>query len=547
MHSSGCGLPLRFGVQPALAVGAFLGAPWYVVEMLRLLVVFVVLVGSVAAQPSRSDLRQEAEERVASRAKLVQEITDSLFSFAELGYQEHRTADYLTGILEDHGFRIERGVSGMPSAFVAEWGSGEPVIGFMADVDGLPETSQKPGVAFHDPLIEGGPGHGEGHNAGQAVQVAAALSVKEVLEKHGMPGTIRIYPGIAEELLGSRTYMTRDGLFADLDAMLSCHVGRDFSTNWGLRGLALVSTQFTFHGTSAHGAGSPWKGRSALDAVELMNIGWNFRREHLRLEQRSHYSIPHGGNQPNVVPSEATVWYFFRETDYPHVKELHALGQTMAKAAAMMTGTTVTERVIGAAWDGHFNKPLAEVSAANIARVGMPEWSADDQALAKAVQKMLGADETGLATAVEELKGPATYNAGSDDIAEVSWKVPTINLRYPSNIPGAIGHHWSSGIAMATPIAHKGALAGAKAQAMTAVELFADPALLEAAWAYFGEQTKEIQWESLIPEETAPPAHFNADKMERYSEELRKLEYDPSRYSSYMEQLGISYPTLAEE
>lgn len=519
--------------------------------MQRLIVLSITLlvglVPLVAQQPTREALRQEAGERASAQSKLVQTITDSIFSFSELGYQEFETARYVTDILRDNGFRITEGVAGMPTAFVAEWGEGSPVIGLMADIDGLPETSQKPGVAYHDPLIDGGPGHGEGHNAGQAVNVTAALVVKTLLERYDMPGTIRVYPGIAEELLGSRTYMTRDGLFKDLDIMLSCHVGRDFSTSWGRRGLALVSTQFSFHGTSAHGAGSPWRGRSALDAVELMNIGWNFRREHLRLQQRSHYVIPHGGDQPNVVPPEATVWYFFRETDHQNVMELHALGQKMATAAAMMTDTEMTERVIGAAWQGHFNKPLAELLQANIERVGMPDWSEDDQTLARAVQRELDGEETGLTTEVKELSGPAETSSGSDDIAEVSWSLPTINLRYPSNIPGATGHHWSSAIAMATPIAHKGATVGAAAQAMTMIELFADPSLVEQARGYFREQTKDVQWESLIPADSAPPVHFNRDKMERYKSELDELRYDPSQYDTYLEQLGIEYPTLRSD
>lgn len=268
-----------------------------------------------AQRPGREQLKNQAMEGVEARRKLVQEITDSLFSFSELGYHEFESAKYVTDLLEKDGFRVKLGIAGMPTAFVAEWGSGKPVIGFMADIDGLPETSQTPGVAYHRPLIEGGPGHGEGHNGGQAVNVTAALAVKELLEKHNMQGTIRVYPGIAEELLGSRTYMAREGLFNDLDVMLCAHVSTRFSTNYGIRGLALVSTQYTFRGRSAHGAGSPWMGRSALDAVELMNTGWNYRREHLRLEQRSHYVITHGGDQPNVVPPVATVWYFFRELD----------------------------------------------------------------------------------------------------------------------------------------------------------------------------------------------------------------------------------------
>jgi aminobenzoyl-glutamate utilization protein B len=508
------------------------------------LIPFLSVIAAFAQTPSRGQLKQEAQEVVGTRQKQVQEITDMLFSLSELGYQEVESANYLTGLLEKDGFRITRGVAGMPTAFVAEWGSGKPVIGLMADIDGLPETSQKPGVAYHDPLIEGGPGHGEGHNAGQAVNVTAAMVVRRMLEKYKLQGTIRVYPGIAEELLGSRTYMAREGLFQDLDIMLSCHVSNDFSTNWGVRGLALVSTQYTFHGRTAHSAGSPWMGRSALDAVELMDVGWNFRREHLRTQQRSHYVITHGGNQPNVVPSEATVWYFFRELDFAHVKELHELGTKIANGAAMMTDTTVSQRVLGAAWEGHFNKPLAELLHANIEAVGMPEWSEADMTLAKALQKELGNEPKGLRTEIAELEGPSEASSGSDDIAEVSWNLPTVNLRYPANIPNLIGHHWSSAIAMATPIAHKGALAGAKAQAMTAIELFADPGLVEKAWEYFREQTKDTKWESLIPADVAPPVYLNKEKMERYGPELKKLRYDPSKYNTYLEQLGIQYPTV---
>ncbi len=509
----------------------------------RFLVVLLLAASAIAQRPTTEVLKQETEERVGARAKLVQEVTDSLFSFSELGYQEFESAKYITGILRENGFRIQQGAAGLPSAFVAEWGSGKPVIGLMADVDGLPETSQKPGVAYHAPLIEGGPGHGEGHNAGQAVNVTAALVVKTLLEKYQMKGTIRVYPGIAEELLGSRTYMTRDGLFKDLDIMLSSHVANNFSTVWGVRGLALVSTQYSFHGVSAHGAGSPWKGRSALDAVELMNVGWNYRREHLPVQQRSHYVISHGGDQPNVVPPEATVWYFFRERDHQLVKELHELGTQIARGAAMMTDTTMTERVIGAAWEAHYNKPLAELLHANISAVGMPEWSEADVRLAKAAQATLGSEQIGLRTEVSKLESTSTAS-GSDDIAEVSWSLPTVNLRYPANIPNLVGHHWSSAIAMATPIAHKGALAGAKAQAMTAIELFADPSLVEKAKGYFREQTKDVTWQSLIPKESPPPVHFNRDKMERYKEQLEKLRYDPSKYSTYLEQLGIEYPTI---
>ena len=482
---------------------------------------------------------------IEARRTFTQQMVDMIFSFAELGYEEKNTADYVTGLLQKEGFTVTRGAAGMPTAFVASWGSGKPVIGFMADIDGLPETSQKPGVAWHDPLIPNGPGHGEGHNAGQAVNVTAAIAVKQLMQKNGITGTIRVYPGIAEELLGSRTYMVNAGMFKDLDVMLSSHIASDFTTMWGASGSGLVSTQYTFNGRSAHAAGSPWAGRSALDAVELMDIGWNFRREHLRPEQRSHYVITRGGDQPNVVPPVATVWYYFREWDYDKIRDLHQLGTKMAQAAAMMTDTTVSEQVLGAAWPGHFNKPIAEALHANIKRVGIPEWSEADQQFARAAQATMQAKTDGLKTEVPELKEAAPFTGGgSDDIAEVSWNLPTVVLRYPGNIPGMVGHHWSSGMSMATPIAHKGATAGAKAYAMTAIDILLQPELLTAAKAYFAEQTKTVKWQSLIPADAKPPITINTEKMNRFRPELEKLRYNPAKYKTYMEQLGIEYPTL---
>ncbi|HEX7048570.1 MAG TPA: amidohydrolase [Longimicrobiales bacterium] len=507
--------------------------------------------GPLRAQeyPPLSRLKDEVAAEVASMQELSQEIVDMVFSFSELGFQEYWTADYITGILEREGFRIERGCAGMPTCYVASWGSGGPVIGIMGDIDGLPETSQKPGVPYHAPLIPGGPGHGEGHNSTPAVDVVAAIATKRILEKYDIPGEIRVIPGVAEELVASRTYMVMAGMFEDMDAMLSTHVSNRFSTTYGISGSGLVSTVYTFHGQSAHSAGSPWAGRSALDAVELMNVGWNYRREHLRLQQRSHYVISSGGNQPNVVPSEATVWYYFRELDYPRIKELHELGTTMARAAAMMTGTTFEERILGSAWPQTYNKPMAERMHANIVAVGMPDWSEADVALAKAAQRALGADTIGLRTEVPATLREADQGmgGGSDDIAEVSWNVPTVRLRYPANIPGMTGHHWSSAIAMATPIAHKGANYGSRVIAMTAIELFADPAFLAEAKRYFREvQTGDMHWVSLIPEGTPPPTHLNKEKMAEFRPLLEKLRYDPSRYGTYLEQLGIPYPPVRE-
>jgi len=513
--------------------------------------ILVLTLPRVARAQDLEGLQEEVLAEVSSPElqKLTQVMVDKLFSFSELGFQEFWTLDFVTSVLENEGFTVEQGCAGMPTCYVGSWGSGKPVIGFMGDIDALPETSQRPGVPYHDPMIEGGPGHGEGHNSAAAVDIVAAIATKRVMERHGIPGTLKVIPGVAEELVASRNYMVTAGLFEDMDVMLSTHISSRMSTGYGISGSGLVSTQFTFHGTSAHSAGSPWSGRSALDAAELMDVGWNFRREHLRLQQRSHSIISHGGNQPNVVPSEATVWYYFRELDYPRIKELHEIGQTMAEAAAMMTGTTVDERVLGAAWPSNMSKPLAEVMHAAIQKVGMPEWSEDDQALAKAAQAMMGSDTTGLVTEVPDSLREADQGmgGGSDDIAEVSWNVPTIRLRYSGNIPGMTGHHWSSGIAMATPIAHKGANYGSRVIAMTAITVAVDDALVEEAWRYHREvTTKDYTWESLIPEGTEPPIHLNAEKMERYRPLLEPYIFDETRFDTYLEQLGVTYPTLTQ-
>ena len=379
--------------------------------------------------------------------------------------------------------------------------------------------------------------------------MTAALVLKKLMEKNNIPGTIKLFPGVAEELLAAKAYYVRAGLFRDVDIVLGSHVDEEFATNYGQPDFTpqgLVSVQYFFHGKAAHAATAPWDGRSALDAVELMDAGWNFRREHLRLQQRSHYVIINGGDQPNVVPSDAAVWYYFRELDYSHIKELHDLGDTLARAAAMMTGTTVTQRLVGSAWPPHFNKVVAETEQQNIEKVDMPEWSEDDQTLAKALQKEIGAKEAGLKLKVTPLAPPKPpTGGGSDDIGDISWNLPTVYLRYPANIPNLPGHSWANAVAMATPIAHKGSTAGAKVQAMTALDFLLTSALVRQAWEYFREvQTREVKYTPLIGPADQPAIDLNKEKMEKFVPELRKYYYDPSRFKTYLEQLGIRYPTV---
>ena len=500
--------------------------------------------------PRVEELKREAAADVESMRVMTQQMVDQVFSFAELGFQEFDTSNYLTGILEKNGFKLERGYAGIPTAWTATWGSGKPVIAIGSDIDDIPQASQKPGVAYKDPIIEGAPGHGEGHNSGVPLNITAALAVKKIMEREHLAGTLKLWPGVAEELVGAKMYFIRAGMFRDVDVNLFAHVGSSLGVSWGAGfGTGLQSIEYTFKGESAHAAAQPWRGRSALDAVELMDVAWNFRREHLRLQQRSHYVIPNGGDQPNVVPQNASVWYYFREIDYPHIKELREIGDKIARAAAMMTDTDVTSQILGAAWPQHMNKTVAETMYANIVTVGLPEWDEADVTLAKGIQRELKQPQIGLATEIGQLRGgldPEQNMGGpSDDIGDVSWNVPTVTLSYPANIPNLPGHNWANAIAMATPIAHKGVTAGAKVQAMTIIDLLMRPELVQQAWEYFRNvQTKDQKYVPFITDKDQPALWLNQKIVDQYRSEMKKYYFDPTKYKTYLEQLGIKYPTV---
>ncbi|MBD2699067.1 amidohydrolase [Spirosoma sp. BT702] len=543
--------------------------------MKRLLLLFLLLPTFCLAQSKKSSkqagssdridkLKAEAVAAVEANSKMAQQINDMLFSFSELGFQEEESFKYLTELLEKEGFKVQKGIANIPTAWIATWGSGKPLIAIGSDIDCIPKASQKPGVAYKDPIVEGAPGHGEGHNSGQALNIVAVLAVKKLMEREKIPGTLMLWPGVAEELVGTKAFYVRDGYFKDVDACIFTHVGNNLGVSWGDNGNnGLVSVKFNFEGQAAHAAGAPWRGRSALDAVELMNIGWNFRREHLELTQRSHYVIPDGGDQPNVVPSKAAVWYYFRERTYPKIKKLFETGVKIAEGAAMMTDTKFTYEILGSAWPVHTNKVIAAAAYDNIKKVGLPTWSEEDQLLARASQIELVAPKIdGLATKLDSMGMPTSsapvvmmggqamtpMGGGSDDIADISWSLPTIVLRYPSNIPGLPGHHWANAISMATPIAHKGVVYGAKAEAMTLLDLLMKPEIIKEAWTYYkDEQTKDIKYEPLISPKEQPAIYLNKKIMAEFKPKLEKFYYDPSKNKTYLEQLGITYPTLRDD
>src|SRR5271163_3426611 len=372
------------------------------------------------APDKEASIKADLTGQIDGMKKQAQVMVDSVFSFGELGMQEFETSKYLTGILEKEGFKIERNYAGIPTAWVASWGSGKPVISLGSDIDDIPQASQKPGVGWHDPMIEGAPGHGEGHNSGVPLNIVAAIAVKKIMEREHLKGTIRLWPGVAEEEVAAKAYFVKAGMFKDVDICLFTHVAANFGVSWGgAQGNGLVSVEYLFKGESAHAAGAPWRGKSALDAVELMDVGWNFRREHLRLATRLHYVITNGGDQPNVVPPTAAVWYYYREADYEHIMDLWRIAENMAKGATLMTDTTYTERLLGSAWPGYFNKPIAEAMYENIKKVGLPVWSEADQTLAKAVQHEMKVKESGLPLKVSELRAPRPEPAEGEPGAEI--------------------------------------------------------------------------------------------------------------------------------
>lgn len=494
------------------------------------------------------EMKAAAVAGVDARAKMVQQMIDQVFSYAEPGFQEFRTSEYLTGILEKNGFKITRGVAGIPTAWTATWGEGGPLIALGSDIDNLLGLSQYPGIPDIKPMVDGAPGHGEGHNSGLPMMIVAALSAKDVMEKNHIPGRIMLWPGVAEELLATKAYYVRAGMFNGVDASIFAHVSKDFSTGWGSGGNnGMVSVEYTFHGKTAHAAGQPWDGLSALDGVEIMDMAWNMRREHLPLTQRSHYVISNGGGQPNIVPGVASVWYYFREQNFDSIRSLYELGNTISQAAAMASGTTVEHHVLGYAAPNYSNKPLAEAAYANIQAVGMPKWSADDQAFAKSVQVAQKFKLTPLATEVAPLSTPdsrgVSMGGGSDDIGDVMWTVPTITIRYPSNIPGAIGHNVTSAMAMATPIAHKGAEVGAKAVAMTILDLVTTPKIIADAKDYFQNvQLKDQKYDPVLTKDDKPAIWLNEDIMAKMRPKMVPYYFDQKKYKTYLEQLGVDYP-----
>jgi len=418
--------------------------------------------------------------------------------------------------------RIEMGGGEMPTALWARWGTGKPVVLIATEVDALPQGSQTPGVIERKPLVEGAPGHMEGHNTMGGVAVGAAIAVKRAMEQYGVVGSVAISLGPAEEQLMSRPYLVRAGQYRDVGAAIIVHIAPGMSTGYGLMNYALIGAKFTFTGKTAHASSNPWDGKDAVDAVVLMDIGFDKLREHLRPTYRAHRAITMGGTQPNIIADKGQIWWFVRDATGPAAKETYDKLVNIANGAALMAGTAVEIQPFGAAWPQLGNKAIGEAIQKHIESVGMPKWSEEEVRFAKELQKSVGAKEVGLDTKAPPLR-EGTRTTASNDNGDITWNVPTGLLYFPSSVRGVLFHHWKAGITPTSSIAHKGMAAGAKVLAVSILDLMTSPELLERAKMRFAEDTKETKYFSLLPPNAQPPLDLNREMMGKYRAEMGKF------------------------
>jgi aminobenzoyl-glutamate utilization protein B len=449
-------------------------------------------------------------------------LGDKIFYFGELGMQEHETARLMTRVLEEAGFRVERGISGFPTGFCASYGSGGPVVALISEYDSIPDNSQRAGVLQQEPIVEGAPGHCEGHNLNASVLVGAALAAKAAMDAFGLAGTLKVFGGPAEEQLVSRPYFVRDGWFDGVDVVFHDHVSSDFSTGYGVSQNALISATFHFHGETAHAGVAPWKGRDALDAVVLMDMGVAQYREHMLPTMMAQRVITKGGDQPNVIPRHAAAWWYFRDVSAAGAEQLFRRVSKIAEGAALMSDTQLEIEVMSAVWPFRGNRTLADLLQASMTRVGMPAWTPEEETFAKDLQRALGLPEVGLTREVKPMTGPAVQRSSANDIGDISWKAPMAKLYFPANVPGATAHHWGAGVVLAHRIGHKGAEAGATALAFATLECFRNPAIVEEAKRTFAEEVAGVQYRSLLPPGQKPPVTLNHDLMERFRPQMAK-------------------------
>lgn len=471
---------------------------------------------AASCRPSQADdfpkfrpAQLHAIEKLREIEPQLKTVNKAIWEFAEVGLEEKRSSALLIEQLKAAGFDVQTGVANMPTAFVASYGSGKPIIGILAEYDALPNLSQQV-APDRVAVTDGAPGHGCGHSGLGTAALGAAIAVKTAMEKHKLPGTIRLYGTPAEETLIGKVYMQLDGQFQDLDACLHWHPA-SVNNVWVMSSKAAVSVKFSFAGTTAHASGSPSSGRSALDAVELMNVGVNFMREHIKEDARIHYVITDGGGAPNVVPAKAESWYYVRANDHRDVEKYFEWVCDIAEGAAKMTRTKVKIHIDTDCHEIIGNRPLAELLQRNLEQIGVPKFTDEEKTFARKVQQSLIDEfDSKFPQAIDESIQPLSFvdepNKGSTDVGDISWHVPTCGLRVACFAADTPGHSWQNVACIGSTIGEKGTITAAKVLAVSALDLLEKSDVLAAALADFQKRMESRKYTTLIPQGQRAPA-----------------------------------------
>jgi aminobenzoyl-glutamate utilization protein B len=466
---------------------------------------FAALAADISAAHS------EVIQLVETNAPTYRDVSRKVWEFAEMGYQEKKSSALLQETLAAAGFDVKAGVAEIPTAFVASWGQGKPVIGILGEFDSLPGLSQD-AVPERKPLTAGAPGHGCGHNLLGAGGALAAVSIKDYLAAHHLPGTVRYYGTPAEEGGSGKVYMVRAGLFNDVDAVLHWHPGDSNTVTTGAGMLAVITAKFEFHGLASHAAAAPEKGRSALDGLMLMANAVEFLREHVPSATRMHYIVTKGGAAPNIVPDDAELFLYAR---HPSMTVLSGIWERILKCAngaAMATETTVECRIVSSDANIVNNAPLGERVYRNFTEIGGLTYTPAEQTFAEKLFALLPTGTTAK-LGTERLVQPLDRERGegggaSTDVGDVSWNVPTIGITAATWVPGTPAHTWYATAASGMAIGQDGMVLAAKVLAVTAQDLFTDPALLAAAKADFAKRMEGVRYGSKIPVGQKPPLDY---------------------------------------
>jgi len=459
----------------------------------------------IKVKPAKlTSVKKDAFSWLDTHVLELSEINEKIWRFAEVAIEEYQSSELLASFIEKNGFEVTRGVAGMPTAFVAVYGSGEPVIGILAEYDALPSLSQDT-VPYKKPLQKGSPGHGCGHNVFGVASTAAAVAVKHVMERKNLQGTIKLFGCPAEETVIGKVFMARDGVFDGLSSCIQWHPSTYNQVSIGSSN-ALNQIEVEFFGRTAHAAGDPWHGRSALDAIELTNIGLNYLREHLKPTARIHYVITNGGGAPNVVPDYARAWYYVRDIDRESVEENYKRVLEIIDGASRMTSTTYKVNFISGVHEMLPNRTGCEMVYSNLLLVGAPKFTDEEQGYAKEIQKNLGIEQKGLRTSIEPFRLPQrSWGGGSTDVAEVSWLTPTTNLGIAFKPEGTPGHHWAAVACGGMSIGHKAMITAAKVMAASSLDLLSHPEIIEKMRKEWIERKNGREYLSPLMPDLKPP------------------------------------------